>query len=252
MSSIHLAKDAELLTNLRRAAKPIVVAGVTGEETLKYIGDMGPFKDAWYHPNGPCNLVSYGRAKRDGAERVYDQYWDEDILTINGERFIFSRRHRGSNTYSCDFTSIAYNNLERADHEVAMGNFETVEKRKKLYSNFELEMAAEAKELFARMAYPSIKNVITLLRKGKIRNCNVTPRDVLNAIDIHGKDLAEIRGRTTRGPRPAVRPQVRNKPITGEEDVDLYVDIMFVQKVMFLVTVGAPMRYIMVSHIASK
>ena len=56
-----------------------------------------------------------------------------------------------------------------------MGVFETVEDVERVYTSSEVKMAREAKELFARMAFPSIKGLISLLRKGKIRNFKVTP-----------------------------------------------------------------------------
>ena len=200
--------------------------------------------------------MSLGLAKDDGADRDYDKYWDEDILTVDGERYHFGRRDRSSRTYSCDFTKLACINVNAADEETMREHvvpvFETEEDVARVYTERERKLAAEAKELFARMAYPSIKGLINLLRKGKIRNCDVTPRDVLNCVRIHGVDLAAVRGRTTRMPRPAVRSQPSAVPMIGDEDIDLFVDIMFVNRVMFLVTVGSPMRYIMVTHLPSK
>jgi hypothetical protein len=253
MASVHIVKDRELLTNIRKAPKAVRVVGLAGEQHVDLIGDFGPFKSpAFYMPNSPCNLISIGRAKDDGAERYYDPYHDEDVLVVDGEKFFFSRRGKGSKTYTCDFTRLAAENIEAAEIAVAMGAFETVEDVSRLYTKKELDAASDAKELFARMAYPSIKNLITLLRKGKIRNCDVTPRDVLNCVNLFGPELAAVRGRTTRVRRPAVRNEPHSGPLLGEEEVDIYVDLMFVRKTMFLITVGAPMRYVMVTHLVSK
>ena len=133
-----------------------------------------------------------------------------------------------------------------------MGVFETVEDVERVYTSSEVKMAREAKELFARMAFPSIKGLISLLRKGKIRNCKVTPRDVLNSVAIYGPDLAAVRGRSVRSRRHSVQTNPGGASFVCDEEVDLYIDIMFVNRVMFLVTVGAPMRYIMVTHLFSK
>ena len=63
------------------------------------IGDFGPFKSpAWYYPESPCNIVSFGRAVADGARRYRDEYWDEDVVEVNGERFHFTRRGEDSMT----------------------------------------------------------------------------------------------------------------------------------------------------------
>ena len=235
MASCHIVRDQELLVNLRQADQPATIIGLAGEQVVTLIGDFGPFTTpAWYVPDAPCNIVSMGLAIDDGAVREYDEYWDEDILTVGNQRFHFARRSKGSRTYTCDFSRIAAENINAADLDIstekAMCVFETEEDVAQVYTQRERKMAAEAKELFARMAFPSIKGLINLLRKGKIRNCEMTPRDVLNCVRIHGVDLAAVQGRTTRKPMPAVRSVPGAVPIIGDEEVDLYVDIMFVNK----------------------
>ena len=75
MASVHIIKDRELLSNLRRADQPITVVGLAGKQTASIIGDFGPFQSpAWYIPEAPCNIVSLGRAVADGAVREYDSY----------------------------------------------------------------------------------------------------------------------------------------------------------------------------------
>jgi hypothetical protein len=136
----------------------------------------------------------WGWVVSDGAGRDYDKYYDEDILVIDGGHYHFSRKYSMSFAYSCDFSRFAARNTDRADSEVnaaALGleaeggiagvgegasvlpAFETDGNVARVFSKRKVELAEEAKELFACMSYPSITSLVTMLRKGKIRNTAV-------------------------------------------------------------------------------
>ena len=61
------------------------------------------------------------------------------------------------------------------------------------YSKREIESAGNARELLARMGYPSVQTAIVMIKGGD--NMGVTERDFRVAHDIWGKDVTSMRGK---------------------------------------------------------
>ena len=187
MSSVHIVRDRELLTNLRKAPHPVVVEGIGGEQVLDRVGDFRPFGIAWYHPGAVGNVISSGRAVRDGAIKRYDPYHDEYKISLGGWTWFFGRR-RDKLVYTTRMEDLAAYNLQ--SHFVSVPAVETVATQRKLYTQRELKGIEAAKRLMAAYAYPSIKALVKMVRHGKIRNCPVTATDLLNCLDLYGPELA--------------------------------------------------------------
>ena len=64
------------------------------------------------------------------------------------------------------------------------------------YTKREVMGARKARELLARLGYPSVENAIAMLRDGT--GFDVTPYDFKVADAIWGPDIASLRGKTTR------------------------------------------------------
>ena len=76
MASVHIIKDRELLSNLRRADQSITVIGLAGKQTASIIGDFGPFKSPFLKP------------------RATSCHWEEQLPTEPFE----SMMHTGTKT----------------------------------------------------------------------------------------------------------------------------------------------------------
>ena len=260
MSSVHIVRDRELLTDLREAREPILVEGIGGQKVLNRVGDFGPFGEAWYHPEGIGNVISSGRAVDDGAEKTYDSYHDEYCLSMGDWKWHFGRR-RDAKVYTTNMEDLAAYNFrvhygeERECHgsEIAAPAIETVATKQRLYTVRELEGIERAKRLMATYGWASARALVKLVRHGKIRNCPVTAVDILNCLDLHGPELARERGHRTRVPRRAVgRERSDAEGVLVEADVALHVDLMFVERVPFVVSMATPMKYLMANYVTSK
>ncbi len=76
---------------------------------------------------------------------------------------------------------------------------------------------------------------------GMISNCPMTAKAVTNNHRIFGSDLAGIRGRTVRRPRESVITDYVQIPwviLEQHQPVTLTMDVMFVNRVPFLVERG--------------
>ena len=70
-----------------------------------------------------------------------------------------------------------------------MGNFEAFTKR-------EIERAKKARELLARMGFPTVQQAMSILNSGS--NFEVTARDFQIADAIWGTDIASLKGKTIK------------------------------------------------------
>jgi hypothetical protein len=71
------------------------------------------------------------------------------------------------------------------------------------YTKREVERAKLAREYQRKLGY-SAGQLVKLLNSGKIRNAEVTPHDVVRSINIWGKDLGQLKGKTTAKKSKAV------------------------------------------------
>ena len=78
--------------------------------------------------------------------------------------------------------------------------------------------------------------------------------DILNCARVHGNNLFHIRGTSTRVARRAVRRGrvVPDGLLVDAADVKLFIDIMFVERVPFLLSVSEPMRMPMANYLSNK
>jgi hypothetical protein len=116
------------------------------------------------------------------------------------------------------------------------------------YTKREVRDAAAAREL---MRNPTSGDMCERLRIGKIKNVTVTPSDVWRSIAIWGKSGASIKGKTTTHKAPVVK--FERLPVDDvQKQQELQVDLIFVDKVAFLLGVLIPMKYTFLAPLASR
>lgn len=88
---------------------------------------------------------------------------------------------------------------------------------------------------------PSVNNYNMLVRVKLLDNCLVTVENIEVAKKVYGSDVAALKGKTTRPKLPVVRQHVLVVPPVIRQyhnDVKLVADVMFVNKLPFLVTLS--------------
>jgi hypothetical protein len=138
--------------------------------------------------------------------------------------------------YACDTRSMIAK--EPTFHGAVEGAMvATVTNNMLKYSKREIESAGNARELLARMGYPSVENAIVMIKGGD--NMGVTERDFRVAHDIWGKDVTSLSGKTRKMATSIADISIR-APIVQKEQV-LSVDIMFIESIPSLVAVSTPL-----------
>ena len=72
---------------------------------------------------------------------------------------------------------------------------QTVTENEKGYSKRQLAYAKTARDLFAKVGYPSIKDFANMINKNMIMNCPVTIEDVMRAENINGPSVQALKGK---------------------------------------------------------
>lgn len=89
-----------------------------------------------------------------------------------------------------------------------------------------------------------------MLKRGKLFNANITSQDYRNAIQIYGKDLGDIKGKTTQKTPDHIPVNVLEKP--KAINLTLSVDVMYFTGMMFLTTVSRNVHFITASLLENR
>ena len=88
-----------------------------------------------------------------------------------------------------------------------------------------------------------------------LANCPITQQDVLAADDIFGPNLGSLKGKTVHRPNPHVSTYVDGIPpdlLNIHGNVTLCIDIMFINKIPFLVTISRDTKFGMVEALDNR
>jgi hypothetical protein len=122
----------------------------------------------------------------------------------------------------------------------------TLEENKTFYTNRQVERAKKARALARALGCPSDADLKMILRLNLIKDCPVVQEDVKLAEMLFSKDVAIIKGKTTRKkPKPVIQDiiEVPKALKLAQKDVTLCIDTFFVNKMSFLHTISNKIHY---------
>jgi hypothetical protein len=121
-------------------------------------------------------------------------------VSYDGEAFII---HRAASGYS-DMVFVPHpSGLHVWDPQDPRGLasyifVETVAEIEARFPKRDVRRAQEAQDLAAGLAFPSDVDLAWILKSNQIRNCLLTDQDAKLANTIYGRDVALLKGKTTR------------------------------------------------------
>ena len=102
---------------------------------------------------------------------------------------------------------------------------------------------------------PTTRAFIHFIENNLLPNCPVNCRDVLRAEQIFGPDLGALKRKTVRRQPPRVEVEEISLPPTIQQhyqEVTLACDIMYVNKIPFLMSVSRHLRFGTAQHIKNQ
>ena len=249
-SSTSVVADKSLFDEgtIRAANKGIVLNGVEkGAPGIKVdlVGRLGDIGDVYYCPAAAANILSFATMCDAGADIKYEPEYGRFTMRPKGSKNIYSFCRQdipGSEGrfYVCD-TRNMISDRPTFHPKMESALVATVTENLQKYTKREIDSASRAKELLARMGYPSVENAIAMVKGAD--NMKVTERDFTIAHDIWGRDVTSMRGKTKKKPTTIADMTIR-KPIVQKQQI-LSVDIMFVDSVPTLVAVATPLDLVL-------
>jgi hypothetical protein len=239
-STVHVFRNKDLLSNLRRAESPIYIEGVCGGISVNQVGDYGVIKDVYYHKDVLANILCF-----DILAEIFEVIFKnrQFRVRISDEIVLFFNPH--GRLYMCNGWD-----LFPEKGGLATTLIETVAENEALYTKRELKEALQAKKFMRTMVMPSVKSVLERLRSGSILNCPVLPEHVLRAVEIWGPDLMALKGRTVKKKVDPIAIQKKIKEFAG--DIVMCVDIFFIASIPFLLSVSRKLNLLMVNYLERR
>jgi hypothetical protein len=236
-ATVSFFKNPKLLTSIGNSTREIHVKGVQADAKGVTVNKEGTFIDlgrVYFNANASANILSMSALIDAGAKIRYDPSRNAFSVTPSNSinTYHFARRDSVASAgkfYTCDAKS-----MMRFEHVMV----DTVVENLKRYTKREIESATRARKLLATMGYPSVEMAISMLRDGS--GFDVSEYDFRVADAIWGKDIASIKGKTTKKATAAADITL-SAPVVQQQQI-ISIDIMFVDQVSTVVAVAHPLE----------
>ena len=253
-ASVNVFCNEKLLRNVRKSEKRVVLNGVQAKANGVIIdleGDFGEVGRVYFSKDSTANILSYAVMVDQGNDVSYDKRNDRFLLKPVGSKkvYSFSRKQVSGSEgrfYCCHVSSMTDNQSSpypATEHAL----IETTTNNMQKYTKREVDGANRARKLLSKMGFPSVSQAIDIVSRG--RNFDVTARDFMVADAIYGKDIASIKGKTTKTTTKVADITIGSAVVQQEQI--LSVDIMYVEGVASLIGLATPLELTMAVSLLS-
>jgi hypothetical protein len=109
--------------------------------------------------------------------------------------------------------------------------------------------------MYKTLIYPSMKDFKWVIHRNQIKDCPMTIQDIDVAMNIWGKNIAALKGKTTRSKtHPVARDCVKvpKELLKLQKEAFLITDIFFVNNIPFFLTLSREICFTAVNHLADR
>jgi hypothetical protein len=142
-----------------------------------------------------------------------------------------------------------------ARNEKHLAFVNTVSENKEGFTKRQIKSAELARNLYKNLSYPSMKDFKWVIKSNQIKDCPVTVQDIDVARKIWGKNIAALKGKTTRSKSiPVARDYVKvpMELMNLHKEVFLTTYIFFVNNIPFFLTLSRKICFTAVNHLADR
>jgi hypothetical protein len=187
-STANQVANPVLVTNIRKAKNSVTIHCNAGSTYSVLEGEFGNVT-VKHNLHSIANVLSLYKAKQhhqvtydsEDREGVFQVHTDEGIV-------VFKPSARGFNYHNVSDTE---SNIELMLVNTVRGNFDG-------YTHQKVKRAREVQRIQGMIANPSEREFAGMVREQLLTDCPVTVRDIDNANQIFGPDLANLRGKASR------------------------------------------------------
>ena len=242
-STDNIFCNKKYLRNIQKVDATLNLTSNGGRLSTNMQGEYPGFGMVWYNPAGITNIVSQARVEEKGYRVEYDS--DKGQYTVSGKKgkIFFTKSPEGLYVMP----------LNVSNQGVTL--VETVEGNKQGFSARQIERADIAKRLYEMIGFPSMNDYKKIVQMNGIRNCPITIDDIKNCEKIYGTNVSTLKGKSVRTKPMVVVKDYIDIPKELKmkvSEIDLCADIMYIQKIMFLVTISKDLKFITIVPINAR
>lgn len=257
-STVNQISNPDLLTNIRKTNKPIIVHCNAGMMRTDLEGELGGMT-VHHNPNSIANVLSL-KSVAESHRITYDSWDNGGVFKVHTTKGVVEFKPSEKGLHYLDLSdndTINYMlvNMTKADINTDGKVISTVRHNFEGYTRNEIKKAYEARRLQGMIGNPTEREFAGMVREKLIANSPVTVKDIHNANRIFGPDLANLRGKTTRTKPEHVRVEYINIPqdfVKTHKYVTLVADVMFVNGLPFLVTSSRGISLLTIEFLNSR
>jgi hypothetical protein len=236
--------NAKLVNNITKSSKTMRLKSNGGTMMVDSKATMSGYKsDVWFSKSAITNIIA--------LSNLIKQY--RVTYDSNNQMFVVHREDQNKP------------NMEFKMHESGLHYFvpdnkdfifvNTVSGNKEGFSQRQIKGAELEKTLYAKLGYPSIKDFKWVIQSNQISDCPVTVQDVDTTHIIWGKNIAALKGKTTRKKPIHVAKDFVKVPkelLKLHKEVFMTADIFFVNQIPFFLTLSRKICFTAVNHLANR
>ena len=233
--------NKNLLSDIHDCGKTMTLHSNGGSISTSLKGTLKGFGEVWYNPDYIANILCL----KDVVKKFRATYDSEE----DSRAFVVHRPHKADIRFD-----MHHNGLHLYNVGLQGASFvETTQERSEGYSKRQVAAARAARNLYAKVGFPSLKDFKTMISNNMLQNCPISIEDINHAEDIYGPSIASLKGKTTRKTPPPVITDYMTIPkeiLFKHPSVTLAGDVFFVNKIPFFVTLSRHIKFGTVQHLS--
>ena len=229
-STVDVFANCHLLHHIWTVGATMQIHCNAGISHTNQVGNLPGYRTVWFHPSGIANILSLSHVKQ-----KYHMTFDSTL----DNHFIVHKPNGAEHRLQQSTCGLCYHNTNSSPSASLLVT--TVHDKKSGLTAQEYSQACLAWKLQCIIGCPSTKAFLQIIDMNLLPNCPISHVDVLNVEHIFGPDVGSLKGKTVQQSPHPVQITTFNVPAHIMEQchhVQLAGDIMYVNKIPFLVTVS--------------
>ncbi|MCE2996668.1 MAG: hypothetical protein LW863_13795 [Flammeovirgaceae bacterium] len=235
-----------MLTNIYRSQDTLEVVSTAGKTQLHEKGTLPGYPvEVWCNRSSVANILSFHNLQK-FFHVEYDNDYHDLFRVYLGDNHVLEFKPYYNGLYYTD------TGAQGTDTFVLLN---TVQDNMTRHTPRGIKQAQLARRVHGIIMRPNTRKFTELITMGQIRNCPVEVRQIQAAEDIYGPNIGSLKGKTPRHTPTSVHTGVDPVPTEIQQQyqhVTLAMDIMFLNKLPFLVTMARDLQIGTVTELSNR
>jgi Reverse transcriptase (RNA-dependent DNA polymerase)/Zinc knuckle len=254
-STVNIFRNKDLLQDVRATTRCMRVRCNAGWSVTNLMGRLPGYPgEVWYNPDGIANILSLADAEKYFRIR-YDSGKESAFVVEKPDGTERKFLKTASGLFCYDTAAVECSGGLLPSPGSATTLITTVDDKKSKYTARAYGQALLARKIQKMVGYPSTRDFLRLIDGNLIPNCPVNRADVVAAEDIMGPSVDSLKGKTVRRGEEHVSSDILPVPrdiLSLYRAVTLCVDIMYVNKLPFLVTISRHIKFATIELLSNR